>query len=294
MENDIRKIIEKEKNKILKDLRHTGFAKSHIFYLLRNQQLEMYTEMEKHFENMNRHPLIIERIKNYQSNVKAISGPGKAFENNQFHYLNRALTLEDSSVIQFHLNNDFLDIAESYLEAPPRVRNILTWLHPSGGNQMRTRSQRWHRDQCSSKMLKIFVYMKDITEKQGPLQYVSSSKYGAKNNFLWPNIHNGIWETHGYLDQKATSEIPRFDVLTATGPPGTIIFVDTNGIHRGGFVEEGIRMKTHALYLRPDAEHIVSGPLATFNYNAETLNFCDYNSSQFRELTERQRRVLKK
>jgi predicted DNA binding protein len=141
-------------------------------------------------------------------------------------------------------------------------------------------------------MLKVFVYTDDIKEQTGPLQYISESKFGRKNDFLWTNVENGKWKTHGYLDAQATSKIPEKDILTATGESGTIIFADTNGIHRGGYVKEGIRMKTHALYLRPDAEHIVSGPLQTFNYNKDTLNYCDYNSLEFNQLTDRQKACL--
>jgi len=112
-----------------------------------------------------------------------------------------------------------------------------------------------------------------------------------KNSCLWPNIENKKWSTHGYLDQEAKNKIPIEDIISATGPVGTIFFVDTNGIHCGGSVIQGERIKSMATYLKPSAYQIINGPLYNFNHNNK-INICDYSSESFLSLSDRQKKAL--
>ena len=287
-----KKVIEREKNKILQDLKNTGFASSHVYFLLTDEEIKLFEDNKKYFEKMKNSPQIKERSRRIKEG-NPIKDKSKYYEISQYEFLSRALTLEDSSFIKLYLNETFLDIADQYLGQEVKIRNVITWIHPENPNRLLTHSQRWHRDQEDDHNLRIWIYYSEIKEENGPLKYIKESSHGMKNSFLWPNIENNKWTTHGYLDQKAKNKIPTKDIASAVGTIGTIFLVDTNGIHCGGSVEKGDRIKSMATYLKPSAYQIVNGPLYTFNHNAEKVNNCDYDSEAYKNLNEREAGSLK-
>ena len=63
---------------------------------------------------------------------------------------------------------------------------------------------------------------------------------------------------------------------------GTIFFIDTNGLHKGGNVMEGIRLMTHCNFLRETAPMLKKGmPLEKLNSDKKLFSI-DYNSETFK------------
>jgi hypothetical protein len=181
------------------------------------------------------------------------------------------------------------------LGTEPVLRNIATWIHSYTPQNLRERSQRWHRDTEDYRILKIWVYFSNVTREKGALEYVQNSRWGDKNDSIWPNYdkQKDIWSTHGYLDPEATKQIPSEDIVAATGEIGTLVFGDTNGFHRGGLLKEpGTRLKTQCCYLRPDAYQVRHGPLQTFDYNTTRANLCDKNHPLYGTLSSRAKKAL--
>ena len=54
---------------------------------------------------------------------------------------------------------------------------------------------------------------------------------------------------------------------------------------------KGVRLQTHAVYLKPDAHHIKTGYFDSFNYNKDIADI-DFNGEEFKNLTEEQQRIL--
>tara|TARA_R110002124_G_scaffold286352_3_gene467053 strand:- start:348 stop:1214 length:867 start_codon:yes stop_codon:yes gene_type:complete len=285
-------VFAQEKQRIIEELSETGFSSSHVYYLLGDKGLLMFQENQEFFKSMRADPRISERVERIKSG-NPIRDKNKPFEVNQYDFLSRAIHLSDASLIELYLCEEFLDIAHAYLGDDPKIRNVLTWIHPEVRQVKRTHSQNWHRDQEADHNLKIWIYYSDITSRTGALEYVKSSSTGMKNNHISPNIVDGVFPPHGYLGESHVRNIPPGDIISATGQVGTIVFADTNGIHRGGFVQQGERMKTMACYLKKDAYQIKNGPLFGFNYDHEKVNYCDYESEEFQNLTRRQKDCLR-
>ena len=285
-------VFTEEKRKIIQDLQESGFASSHVYYLLEDEKINLFENNKLFFDRMHDDPQIKDRIARIKSG-NPIQDKNKPFEINQYDFLSRSLGLNDASFIELYLCDDFLDIAESYLGQTPVIRNVLTWMHPGNPLVTRTHSQNWHRDQEDDHNLRIWIYYSDIGPDNGAIEYVKYSSLGMKNNFIAPNIKDGIFSPHGYLNRDQVSKIPPHDIVQGCGPVGSIFFVDTNGIHRGGFASSGVRTKSMACYLKPQAYQITNGPLYTFNYNSQKVNYCDYESKDFKTLTERQKKCLK-
>lgn len=100
----------------------------------------------------------------------------------------------------------------------------------------------WHRDSIYGVQLKSFLYLTDVSEKNGPFEYLSHThsqsaklaaikKCGVKadQNRLNPEIVENLLKEDDY------------NLVTFAAKKGTLFIVDTTGIHRGRPIEEDFR-----------------------------------------------------
>jgi hypothetical protein len=158
----------------------------------------------------------------------------------------------DDPWLRFGLSSRMLDVVNSY-------RSELTWLIdvdnwytiPDPEAEDRIASQRWHRDPWDDHIVKVFTYFSNVDEEAGPFEYLRGSPAGGRNAHLWPWEGDDVYEPHGLyppqdeFEQKAPAE----DVLTATGTPGTMVFADTSGFHRGGWTRSKPRVLSYSSYV---------------------------------------------
>src|SRR5262249_49357579 len=94
-----------------------------------------------------------------------------------------------------------------------------------------TGSRRWHRDPEDVKTLKLFAYLNDVSEDAGPLHYVRNSRRGEQYGHLWPqNLPYGSVAP----GRDVEDSIPESACHVSAHPAGTLICVDTAGLHMGG------------------------------------------------------------
>jgi len=274
-----------------------GYYKINAIDALDNDGLSMFNNNIEFFNTMLNSEYIqheLNVIQNDPYERHARSG-GKPFEITHYHYLNRALTINDGSFFKLYLHNYFTKIASTFLEVDnPQVFNILTWIHSWNSKYGRQHSQNWHRDREDFKLLKIFIYYSDVTEKNGPFEYVPKSFCGGDFYGLYEN-RNGYWDytkdenNSGAPLSNEEIELCESTKVSFTGKVGDIIMVNNSGFHRGGFVEDGIRVCTHALYIKPDAELIKNGYFSSFNYEPNIVNYMDFESQEFQQLYDKQK-----
>jgi hypothetical protein len=73
-------------------------------------------------------------------------------------------------VNEFILNDLFLKIAAKYLKNTPIIAAVEFWL--SSNNQNITQSQKWHIDGEDKKQIKFFIPIVNISNENGPTQFV--------------------------------------------------------------------------------------------------------------------------
>jgi hypothetical protein len=108
----------------------------------------------------------------------------------------------------------------------------------------------WHRDSPTTHQFKALVYLEDTLIDNGPFQYFEGSH--RKTNVL-KNLLNGIFlpgqyrfsedQILGYQSKNANVKLIN---LTATA--GTLVLVDTKGIHRGMPIKNGRRYSLFNYY----------------------------------------------
>ena len=100
----------------------------------------------------------------------------------------------------------------------------------------------WHRDTLVSHQFKAILYLSDVTSNNGPFQYVRGSNrkrsllkafFRGESTFGKTRFSDAEIQTH--LDLEGN------DVMTFTGKKGTLLLVDTKGIHRGMPLSTGHR-----------------------------------------------------
>lgn len=276
------------KEKILTSLREEGYCTVHITDFFDENIKKDFDKVKNFMESLVSKKQVVDRAQLLKEG-NPVRDRTKYFEFQNQQLLGQGISLDNSPILQFYLQDLFMDVAEEYLETEEvRIRNCLAFYHPENPFPP-ANSQNWHRDTEDTKILKVFIYYNDVSEENGSLWYVRNSKYGSRNDKIWPNVGKA---KHGYLDLESTMKIPYNDILKLEGRSGTICFFDANGFHKGGNVKKGHRISTHCCYLRSDAPHIVKGILPTFDYSTKT-NILDTNSKNYKSLSQRQKNFLR-
>lgn len=153
----------------------------------------------------------------------------------------------DDPYLLFGLEPELLDVVNSYLGLESRLLTLDVWdtiaLEHSGED---TGSQRWHRDPEDRKLVKVFLYFSEVDKDSGPLQYVAESRHGDKYGDFWPQrLPKGTTVGGKELEER----IPPSEWVTCTGSPGTLTFVDTSGIHKGGRATSNNRVLANWIYV---------------------------------------------
>ena len=147
---------------------------------------------------------------------------------------------------------------------------------PNSGKAERKFSQNWHRDPEDAKLVKVFLYMKDIPAEAGPFEYILDTKNG--NTYAHINPQDVPYGS--YIDDaKLRKEIPAENFIAAAYPKYTLLFVDTTGIHRGGFAISDGRLLSHWTYVTmacPYVRFIIPEPDAKIQLNAAQKDLLFY------------------
>jgi hypothetical protein len=144
---------------------------------------------------------------------------------------------------RFVLRPEVLSIVNSYFGVLAKLRQCNVWynfraqIEPKG-------SQLWHRDPEDRSVLKLFVYLMDVDEGAGPLSYAPGTHPQGGIKIL-PESRLGLegqTYVHRSNDTQMSAVVPRESWITAMGPKGTVVLVDTRGYHKGGFAREHDRI----------------------------------------------------
>lgn len=142
----------------------------------------------------------------------------------------------DSPLLKVALDVKLLEIVASYLGLWPCLHAVAGWLNYSTDAPAET-SQLWHRDPEDLKLVKVFIYLEDVEEAQGPFTYIPRTQpFGARA----PQALK--CQTKRVDDERMRKFFAPERWQVCTGPAGTMIVADTVGFHRGGKPTTGTRL----------------------------------------------------
>lgn len=98
----------------------------------------------------------------------------------------------------------------------------------------------WHRDTVTRRQLKFLVYLNHVDENSGCFQYIPAT-HTPFEKWRTNRLMNVGQSEHRYKDENIEKLLAdkNYKVKDVTGKAGTLIIVDSSGIHRGRPIKEG-------------------------------------------------------
>jgi len=163
-----------------------------------------------------------------------------SFKSNRHQFNDTKSLFESDEATRLYFDENFLHIANEYLNCKPWV-DIFTmwWSNPINNISEEFRdkfkdsaAQLFHYDLDRIKFVKFFIYLTDVDEENGPHVYV-------KGTHLRPQKY--LKSDDRYSDE-LIAEHKSKDIITLSGKKGTIMAVDTRGLHKGLELKNGERL----------------------------------------------------
>ena len=147
---------------------------------------------------------------------------------------------------QLALHPDVLYIINSYMYAYAKIYHIDYLLNIPTQDLAAKKSQVWHRDGDGT-VLKLFVYLSDVSAKHGPFTYAPGTHSGALRKINYksgkrPQTDSELRELLGGYER---------EFVPCVGQKGTVVIANTSGMHKGGHVLEGERKVLVIAYYPP-------------------------------------------
>jgi len=177
----------------------------------------------------------------------------------------RAHTFLPNDFVSDYLGSEqYAALSARYMGMIPRFVGNSFWHTYPGPTEERMHSQLWHRDYNDRLLVKAFLYLNDVGEMNGPFEYFSGThgqgplgrtfnRTGPDGLRLYPDSKemeeflrplplvklDDVEEQNRYGNRAPWAGKP--SRILCTGPAGSLVFADTFGLHRGGYVQEGHR-----------------------------------------------------
>lgn len=114
----------------------------------------------------------------------------------------------------------------------------------------------WHRDRMI-RQFKAIVYLTDVSLENGAFQYIHKSNTHHHKQFIKDSKKTGLSDKATRLTQDTIKPLLESDperLKTFEAKKGSVILVDTSGIHRGAPVQDGERYALFNYYM-PESEY---------------------------------------
>jgi hypothetical protein len=188
----------------------------HGFYLIPDLLPEsLIDSLLSHLENGTTHPRGME-VDDFT--------PGKPNPKYPTWWMNTDEILKNSSVQALLCEKNVVKTAYQYLKSRPQIMSLAMWKSFSGFGTDANASQKFHYDNDRANFIKLFVYLTDVSEDNGPHTYVEGSHMKKPKTLL----HGEKLEDSEVLDFYTNSKLK-----VITGKKGQAFFADTAGFHKG-------------------------------------------------------------
>ncbi|BAZ27744.1 hypothetical protein NIES4074_01720 [Cylindrospermum sp. NIES-4074] len=157
-------------------------------------------------------------------------------------------------------------IIENYIGLPIAFHGV--HLRKDFPNEQQLQTLLWHKDAEDRRMIKVIIYLNDVTKEHGPFEYVPLPR-----NFLERlrnyQIDYELKKTNylGINDDKFSKIIPKSAWKSCPGKAGTVIFVDPRNVLHHGTVRREERSTLFFVYTANSPKR----PELCTQYNDETF-----------------------
>ncbi len=122
-------------------------------------------------------------------------------------------------------DSSLLAFAQEYLNTKPIVDLLAMWWSvPYAGKGKSEAAQMYHFDLDRLKFIKFFFYLTDVDGETGPHCYVRGSQ---------KKLHPTLQRDGRFTDEEVEAAFGKENLMELGGKKGTIMAVDTRGLHKG-------------------------------------------------------------
>jgi hypothetical protein len=125
--------------------------------------------------------------------------------------------------IRLATSEEVYEIVAEYLGVNPVLNLPESWFSFPVNKINKQSAQNWHWDCDRIKWIKVFVYINDVSQNNGPHAYIAGSHRGWRVRT----------ETSRVSREELMIKYKPEDEVVFVAPKGTVIFEDTRGFHRG-------------------------------------------------------------
>ena len=142
--------------------------------------------------------------------------------------------IQNETVQKLMSDMSILAVAQEYLKTKPILDLVSMWWSTSiKASPDYNAAQLFHFDMDRVRFLKVFIYLTDVTPETGPHCFVRGS-----------HLHKpSALRSDGRIsDDRIRDFYGSSEMIELTGKPGTMIFADTSGFHKGKLLSKGHRL----------------------------------------------------
>jgi hypothetical protein len=159
----------------------------------------------------------------------------------------QSLLLACPEIAKLVYDPTLLSIAQAFLGAPPIHTQVNCWWSVAYSNEadyVKAAAQKFHQDRDYIKFLKLFFYLTDVGEDNGPHEFIAGSNvdYAERSR-------NKLRSSKRLDDERLREGYPHERFRRFTGPRGSLIVEDTSGFHKGMPVRAGHRLMLQLEYV---------------------------------------------
>jgi Phytanoyl-CoA dioxygenase (PhyH) len=225
--------------KIIRDLREDGISVVHVNDLL---PASIFEQAQAWAEALVADPA-------NQQSIKLVESGGRP--DGKFYIVrllgNTPVLDFDDAILRMSISGPVLRIVAGHLGMLGRLASVHLWYNVATPGPA-VYSQRWHRDPEDKRIVKTFLYLRDVDETNGPFCFVRGSHNSGPFKALRPQVVGAAGETNYPEDGFVEKELAQDLVKVCTGKAGTLVFCDTTGFHRGGHPTQGARLLFNGVY----------------------------------------------
>lgn len=139
------------------------------------------------------------------------------------------------------------NIIENYIGLPIAFHGV--HLRKDFPNDQQLQTLLWHKDSEDRRIIKVIIYLNDVTEKHGYFEYVPM-RYSLLDKLRDYRVDYELWRTNylGINDEKLSKIIPKSAWKSCPGKAGTVIFVDPRKVLHHGTIRTEERSTLFFVY----------------------------------------------
>jgi hypothetical protein len=201
---------------------------------------------------------------------KDISSYEEAVKNFSPSTLTLKLPKDNEDFFQTWLNEELLDLIESYMGISPYL--VEAYVRRNFPAKLKKMNHFWHRDLNNKKyLLKAFFFLNDCEITTGPHEFVSGS-----------HIDLSLNDKRYFSDEEVDKAYPPNSErrIKSIVKAGTVVLEDTRGLHRATVPTEGHRDLGYAVFF--------PNPV----YHKAKNNYFEISKALFSKLSKRQQRYI--